>query len=192
MDVSIFSDERLAGIPYAIDEEICTFDGTSPNVSVFMRMSQSNQSVLKSALHEMNALLSNANSLAPRVPEDIRIPISEIAFDYETVNTQYKQSLPYSYIMLHPLTATGKIKKYPISVLYSTRKNKDGEYVQGDISYLKDGTIGSAWASFVIARVFHKDYFNFSFKQEKGELIISRIEYNDTDRDWMIKLYPLK
>lgn len=155
-------------MPYHLDCTIKKYTPLQSHPFAFIDLDCQNIAVAKADMEKINAHLRTAHSLCRKIPKCIEIPIKDIVY---TPN----ENLEYTRLMCTPYTFTGKIAKYPLSLAFTTKLEYDADTTHGELFYGQNGIVQKANICCWIAR---KGYF-FSFKTEKNNLVISKIELTD-------------
>lgn len=130
---------KITMMPYDLN---CTIqkvldDKTQPYA--YMELNRANQIIAKDELQKLNEHILQARFYIPMLTRDIYIRVDDIAFN------EYNKDFGYSKLICTPHTYTGKLSKYPLSLLFMTRLDKRPGYESlGELLYGVDGNIMKA------------------------------------------------
>lgn len=154
--------------------------------SAYMMLDEYNQNIAKKDFDFINKIIKENFNLSSEIKHDLQIPIEEIVFQ------QYGKNSGHSKFICTPYTPTGKISKYPLSLLFTTNTDREIEFFEdgtfgispansthGWLYYTKNGNIGKGDAIF-----WRKDVcYAYRFKSDKDGLYINKIEKSDTKKE---------
>ena len=114
----------------------------------------------------INTFLKKANTLVDSVP-NITVKKDSILF-YSVVNSL--NSREYCCFFVNKRTPTGKLPKYPLRLMFHSKKK-----IFGEIEYLQTMEIGKIW---IVAWV-QKTCYKFNVIMKNGELTLAKIEMDE-------------
>lgn len=156
---------QFTSLPFVWNSEIHKVIGPSTQPYAFMDIVGSNVLAAHMVLKEMNSHLLEANRYIYPAYRIIKIPVDEVVF---TPN----QKTSYSKIICNPHTFTGRISKYPVSLLFMTSHVVDGDSTHGELFFDQTGKVGKARICFWR----EERGFFFFYKSLNGHLFLDRIE----------------
>lgn len=163
--VSIQDMEQFTLLPFTWNSDIKKVTGPRIQPYAFMDITGSNIYAACLALEDLNGLLLDANKYIYPAWRIISIPVDEIDFTPA-------EGKSYSKIICTPHTFTGRISKYPVSLLFMTAHGIDVDSTHGELFYDKNGTVRKAE---VICWRRHR-CFCFYYKTIEGQLVLERID----------------
>jgi len=126
---------QFPDIPYQLNAPIQKELREKTQPFACMDLNEYNQAIAKRDLKMVNALIVDAQKYIRLLSSDFQINIGKVAF------RQYSPDYGYTKIMCEPYTFTGKISKYPISLLFMTRMDIKSYSAHGELFYEKNGEI---------------------------------------------------
>lgn len=137
-------------------------------------ISGQNREIAEKDLKALNPYIIEASKLAHR-PYTL---IKHISCDIPENFFKYGEWYNYAYFSFSPYTPTGKLSKYPLTLHFSTQKNRETykNYVFGKLFYLGNGEIGKSHIT-----IKKKSYsFTIDCGIKALEFRILRIKYYDS------------
>lgn len=131
---------QFTDMPYNLNCGLQKVNDPKSHAYAYMELNGSNIDIAKLELQKLNIVIDYAKKIIPAIPKWARIDTDKIAF------YNYSSSYGYSKLICTPYTFTGKISKFPLSLLFISFQPKDslGYSVNGEIKYFADGKIASA------------------------------------------------
>lgn len=126
---------RFDMLPYNLNFPIKKIVEEGAHPAAYIELDTVNQDIARSELTKINEYIAQAVDYIPKLTRDYEIQIDKIVF------APYTDGYGYSIIMCTPYTFSGKISKYPISLLFMSRLDIETYSVNGELFYGKDGNI---------------------------------------------------
>ena len=122
---------QFSMIPYDLRGPIRKHIQAGSHPFAYMDLSKENQISARYSIEELNSFIEQVSV----VPKEIRIDFNKIIF--KSADKNYG----YSKLICTPYTPSGKISKYPVSLLFMSNPAIGNESQIGNIYYGKDGSI---------------------------------------------------
>ena len=130
----------------------------------YMNISGSNIDAVKKEITFINAIIKSDSKIYPKL-RNLQIPFDELVFNES-------QLQGHTYFICWPITITGKMSKYPLTLFFTTKLHTGSNTTHGELIYGQNGKIQKAniyfWRN-------GKHCFLY-YKTENDVLTISKIE----------------
>ena len=165
--VKITTDDHmqlLTGFPFIWDKKLKKNLAQHSHAFSYMNISANNIDAVKNELKHINEQISIDLKKHNYLPQ-LQIPISSLVF--EESKTQ-----GYTRFICWPITITGKVSKYPLTLFFTTALAAGSNSTHGELIYGQDGTIKKAkiyfWRN-------GKGFFLYYQPSENG-IVLSKID----------------
>lgn len=131
---------ELKEMPFICNTEVKKYIHERNHPFAYMDLFGENINIVKSEIKKMNVIIKESIKDYPDIPQNLRIPESELVFQ----STNYG----YTRIKCTPKTFTGKPAKYPYLLYFCTDLSKLGNTTHGELTYGQDGKVQKATVCF--------------------------------------------
>lgn len=158
--------KQFSQLPFAWNSSIKKVIGPSTNPYAYMDIIDENIDIVVDQLENVNVDLLYVHHLSPLIPMILQIPTWDVLIEPRTQGS-------YSKIICTPHTFTGKISKYPASLLFMTELHiPDIDTTYGELFYDRNGRVAKAKICFWRE---HQGYF-VHFQTVNDEFIVKKVE----------------
>ena len=159
---------QFVEMPYSLNHQVKYFDEVNGHPFAYMDLDDHNKSVAKKELAMVADLVASAHSISKHIPRGFEVPVNDVVY---TPSKLYG----YTRLLCTPHTFTGRVSKYPLSLLFTTDPSKKARQTHGQLFYGKGGKIEKAeifcWRG--------KIGCFFYLASTSGILAITKVETND-------------
>lgn len=125
----------LTMMPYQLDRPVRKYLEPHGHPFAWIEFDEYNEIVAKNELAGINGYIDECKLYCRQIPRKLAIPVERIMFH------EYDSSYGYTRLICRPLTVTGKPAKYPLLLRFMTDERSAGDFVTGELSYGRDGSI---------------------------------------------------
>ena len=162
--------QQFYNIPYNLNGAIHKFTEERGHPFAYMNLILPNIMIARKHLSYMNKLIDSYRAEIPLLTNEFYININKIVFH------EYDSNYGYSRLICEPYTFTGKIAKFPLTLLFMSRLDIRSYQANGSLYYGEDGNIKKA-----DIHIFREKQpysggigWSFSFATVENELVLEK------------------
>lgn len=156
--------QMLTGFPFIWNQKIKKNLEPRTHAYCYMNISGGNINAVKNEIDFINKIIKNDSKTHPKL-RNLQIPFEDLVFNESKLQG-------HTYFICWPITITGKISKYPLTLFFTTKLHAGSNTTHGELIYGQNGKIEKAniyfWRN-------GKNCFVY-YKVDNDVLTISRIE----------------